>query len=137
MAIRRYSELIALPSFDERLLYLRLSGTVGLDTFGSRRYLNQALYQSYEWKKARRLAIIRDNGCDLGLSGHEIFGKILIHHLNPITVEDVLNRDSKIFDLENLICVSFDTHNAIHYGAQELRRTEPVERFTNDTCPWK
>ena len=137
MSIRTYSELIEIPSFKERYEYLRLDGKVGEDTFGWSRYLNQALYTSDEWKRTRRKVILRDNGCDLACEGYEIFGKILIHHINPITAQDILNRNPKVFDPENVITTVHNTHNAIHYGDENLLITEPIERSRNDTCPWK
>ena len=137
MSIRTYSEMIKLPTFIERFRYLQLKGSVGIDTFGHDRYLNQILYHSEEWKRFRRDVIIRDNGCDLGDEDYEIHGRILVHHINPITVEDVLRRDPKIFDFENVICVSHNTHNAIHYGDESLLVTEPIVRTPYDTCPWK
>lgn len=137
MSIRTYSELITIPSFKERFEYLKLSSSVGESTFGHNRYLNQILYRSAEWKRCRREVIIRDNGCDLGCDGFEIYGKILIHHIDPITVEDVINRKSKVFDLNNLICTSSNTHQAIHYSDEGLLIAEPIERTSNDTCPWK
>lgn len=135
--IRTYSELITLPTFIERYRYLKLGGQVGVETFGYDRYLNQILYRTREWKRFRRDIIVRDNGCDLGCEGFDIFGKVLVHHINPITVEDVLNRSSKVFDPDNVISTTFDTHNAIHYGDENLLLTEPIERKPNDTCPWK
>lgn len=135
---RTYSELIKLSNFEERYEYLRLQGMVGEDTFGFDRYLNQALYSSDEWKRCRRLIIIRDGGLDLGCDGYEIRGKILIHHLNPITRNDIINRNPLIFDPENLICTSHNTHNAIHYGDKSLLlMAAPIIRTKNDTCPWK
>lgn len=134
---KTYSELCEIKSFEERFEYLKLNGIVGTDTFGFNRYLNQILYRSSEWKKIRNKVIIRDNGCDLGIEGYDISGRILIHHINPITIEDVRNRNSIIFDLNNLITVSHNTHNAIHYGDKDLLITGPVERKPNDTCPWK
>lgn len=136
-SIRTYSELIQIPTFLGRFRYLKLGGRVGEDTFGHDRYLNQILYRSPEWKRFRREIIIRDNGCDLACEGYEIFGKILIHHINPITVEDVLNRHPNIFDPENVISTVLNTHNAIHYGDETLLITEPIVRTKNDTCPWK
>ena len=136
-SIRTYSELIQIPTFLGRFRYLKLDGRVGEDTFGHDRYLNQILYRSSEWKRFRREIIIRDNGCDLACEGYEIFGKILIHHINPITVEDVLNRHPNIFDPENVISTVLNTHNAIHYGDETLLITEPIVRTKNDTCPWK
>lgn len=135
--IKTYSELITIPTFMERYRYLRIGGQVGKDTFGYDRYLNQVLYHSDEWKRFRRDIILRDNGCDLGCEGFEIYGRVLIHHINPITIQDVLRRDPKIFDPENVICVSHNTHNAIHYGDESLLVDEPIERRPNDTCPWK
>lgn len=135
---RTYSELIKLKTFEERFDYLKLNGTVGKDTFGFDRYMNQLLYHnSKEWKAVRRKVIVRDNGCDLGVEGYDILGKILVHHLNPITIDDIKNRSPTIFDLNNLICVSHNTHNAIHYGDENLLVKAPIERKLNDTCPWK
>lgn len=136
--IRTYSELITLPTFEERYRYLKLKGAVGRETFGGDRYANQALYTSREWKSFRNKIILRDNGCDLAMSDREIFGYIIIHHLTPITMEDIVSRSPKIFDPDNVICVSLDTHNAIHYGDEKLLvPTNPTERCPNDTCPWK
>ena len=137
MNTRTYSDLILLPTFLERYRYLRLGGNVGLETFGHNRYLNQILYTSDRWRSFRDKIIIRDNGCDLGMEGFEIYDRILVHHINPITVEDVLNENPKVFDPDNVICTSHNTHQAIHYGDENLLITEPVERFRNDTCPWK
>lgn len=137
MSIKTYSELITLPTFEERFNYLKLGGTVGESTFGFDRYLNQNLYKSQEWKSVRNKVIIRDNGCDLACEGHEIYGKVLIHHINPITVEDIINRNPIIFDLENLITTVHNTHNAIHYGDENLLIKGPIERTKNDTIPWK
>lgn len=134
---KNHSELIRLPTFLERYRYLKIGGRIGEDTFGYDRYLNQTLYRSAEWKRFRREIIVRDEGRDLGCDGYEIVGNILVHHINPITLEDVLNRDPKIFDPENVICVSHNTHNAIHYGDESLLITELVIRKPNDTCPWK
>lgn len=135
--IKTYSELLQLDSFKERYSYLRIGGAVGKETFGYDRYLNQILYTSDEWRSLRREIIIRDNGCDLGITGFEIHGKILIHHINPITVDDVLRRAAKVFDPENLITTTLNTHNAIHYGDESLLILAPVERIKNDTCPWR
>lgn len=137
MITRTYSDLILLPTFLERYRYLRLGGNVGLETFGHNRYLNQILYTSDRWRSFKDKIIIRDNGCDLGMEGFEIYDRILVHHINPITVEDVLNENPKIFDPDNVISTSHNTHQAIHYGDENLLITEPVERFRNDTCPWK
>lgn len=137
MSIKTYSELITLPTFEERFNYLKLEGIVGESTFGFDRYLNQNLYKSQEWKSVRNKVIIRDNGCDLACEGYEIYGKVLIHHINPITVEDIINRNPIIFDLENLITTVHNTHNAIHYGDENLLIKGPIERTKNDTIPWK
>ena len=137
MSIRTYSELITIPTFEERFEYLQLKGSVGKDTFGYDRHLNQVLYRSPEWKRLRNQIIIRDCGCDLACEGYDIHSKVLIHHLNPITVEDVLARSRKVFDPDNLVCVSHNTHNAIHYGDVDLLITGPIIRTKNDTCPWR
>ena len=137
MSIRTYSELITIQTFEERFEYLQLKGSIGKDTFGYDRYLNQVLYRSPEWKRLRNQIIIRDGGCDLACDGYDVYGKILIHHLNPITVEDVLTRSRKVFDPDNLVCVSHSTHNAIHYGDVDLLATGPIIRTKNDTCPWR
>lgn len=137
MSIKCYSELITLPTFEERFNYLKLNGTVGKDTFGYDRYLNQILYKSQKWLSTRDIVIIRDNGCDLACEGYEIRGRILIHHINPITVEDILNENPIIFDPENLISTIHNTHNAIHYGDESLIIKGPIERTKNDTIPWR
>ena len=137
MSIKTYSELITIPTFEERFEYLQLKGSVGKDTFGYDRHLNQVLYRSPEWKRLRNQIIIRDCGCDLACEGYDIHSKVLIHHLNPITVEDVLARSRKVFDPDNLVCVSHNTHNAIHYGDVDLLATGPIIRTKNDTCPWR
>ena len=137
MSIRTYSELITIPDYLDRFEYLKLGGAVGRATFGHDRYLNQILYNSYEWRQFRRAVIMRDNGCDLGHPDFEIVGKIYIHHIDPLTIDDILARHPKIFDMDNVICCSFDTHNAIHYGDQDLLVTGPLVRLPNDTCPWK
>ena len=137
MTIKTYSELIELPTFIERYRYLRLSGRVGKDTFGFDRYLNQNFYRSIEWKRVRDQVIVRDNGCDLGIEDRQIAGKILIHHMNPITDKDILNLTDILLNPEYLICVSHITHNAIHYGDESLLITEPTVRTKYDTCPWK
>ena len=137
MSIKTYSELITIPTFEERFEYLQLKGSVGKDTFGYDRHLNQVLYRSPEWKRLRNQIIIRDCGCDLACEGYDIHSKVLIHHLNPITVEDVLARSRKVFDPDNLVCVSHNTHNAIHYGDMDLLITGPIIRTKNDTCPWR
>lgn len=137
MSIRTYSELIEIPTFKERFEYLRLDGTVGEETFGFDRYLNQIFYKSPEWKAARDFVIIRDQGCDLAMEGHEIFGRILVHHMNPIRIEDIVNRSKYLLDPEYLICTIKNTHDAIHYGDGSLLITGPIERTKNDTCPWR
>ena len=135
--IRTYSELCQLSTFEDRFDYLRLNGSVGKDTFGFDRYLNQQFYRSREWKRIRDLVILRDNGCDLGVEGYEIRGRILIHHINPISVEDIHTMSDLLMNPEYLICVSHRTHNAIHYGDERLIITAPIERTQNDTCPWR
>lgn len=137
MNIKTYSELITLPTFEERFCYLRLEGSVGKETFGFKRWLNQEFYHSDKWLRFRDEIIIRDEGCDLGVPGYEIFDSILIHHLNPITYEDLLNQSPCVFDLENVICTKLNTHNAIHYGDESLLLLPPVQRTRNDTCPWR
>lgn len=135
--IRTYSELVRLPTFEERFRYLKLDGLVGKDTFGFDRYLNQEFYRSKEWKEIRDFVIVRDNGCDLGIDGYEIVGRIYIHHMNPITVNDIVHSSDFLLNPDYLICVSHNTHNAVHYGDEDLLVTAPVERRKNDTCPWK
>ena len=148
MSIKTYSELITIPTYKERFQYLQLKGTVGKETFGYDRYLNQVLYNSPEWKRFRNDIVIRDNGCDLACDGYEINGwkspsgkihraRIIIHHMNPITVEDVINRNPMVFDPENVITTTLNTHNAIHYGDENLLVTGPINRSANDTCPWQ
>lgn len=138
MITRTYSELITLPTFEERFKYLNLEGRVGADTFGFDRHLNQMVYQrDPRWKKARDIVIIRDNGCDLGVEGYEINSKIIVHHMNPVTLDDIMNDREWIFDPEFLICTSHNTHNAIHYGDERLVFTGLTVRKPNDTCPWK
>ena len=137
MSIRTYSELILLPTFEERFKYLQLNGRVGDDTFGFDRYINQNFYKSADWKRIRDQIIIRDNGCDLALEGYEIYGRILIHHMNPITVKDVELSTEYLMNPEYLICVTHNTHNAIHYGDEKLLMKGPVVRTKNDTCPWR
>lgn len=135
--IKSYSAVMLLPTLEERFEYLKLKGKVGAETFGYDRYLNQVLYHDPEWRHIRNDVIIRDNGCDLGVDGHEIHGRILIHHINPITIDDVKFRRYCVFDLDNLICTSHNTHNAIHYGDANLLPKNPIERKPNDTCPWR
>lgn len=134
---RTFLELRKLKTFEERYRYLRLFGRVGEDTFGYDRYLNQMLYLSNRWRKTRDRIIIRDNACDLGVEGYEIYDKIFIHHMNPITIEDVeMDRDI-LYDPNYLISTSFDTHNAIHYGNESSLPRLPIIRRRNDTCPWR
>lgn len=135
--MKTYSELILLPTFKERFEYLKLSGVVGRDTFGFDRYLNQQFYRTSEWKKVRDAVIIRDNGCDLGVEGYEIYDRIIIHHMNPITANDIIKHSDWIVDPNQLICTSFRTHNAIHYGDISLIDKQPTIRKPNDTCPWR
>lgn len=134
--MRRYSELIKLPTFKERFEYLRLDGAVGVETFGFDRYLNQIFYHTPEWRRIRRDVIARDEGCDLGIEGYDICGRILIHHMNPILPEDINKRNPDILNPEFLIATCKRTHDAIHYGA-DAPEYEPVTRFAGDTCPWK
>lgn len=137
ISIRTYSELITLPTFEERFQYLKLDGRVGEETFGFDRYLNQIFYGSDEWKSVRDFVIIRDGGCDLGIPGREIHGRILVHHMNPIRQEDILRRSKYLLDPEYLICTIKNTHDAIHYSDEGLLILDPIERTKNDTCPWK
>lgn len=135
--IRTYSELITLPTFEERFEYLRLGGKVGAETFGFDRYLNQIFYKSDKWLSVRDKVIIRDNGCDLGIEGREIYGRILVHHINPITMDDIVNHSSWILDPEYLITTVKNTHDAIHYSDENLLIKDPIERRKNDMCPWR
>ena len=137
MTTRRYSELIEIPTFEERFEYLKLNGKVGEMTFNGHRYLNQKLYKCPEWAGIRRRVIIRDQGLDLACDGYEIMGSVLVHHINPITIGDIVERRPCVFDLENLISTSLDTHNAIHYGDAELLPTGLIVRTKNDTCLWR
>lgn len=137
MSIKTYSELILLPTFEERFEYLQLNGTVGRETFGFDRYLNQTFYRSAAWKRVRDEVIIRDNGCDLGIEDRIIGNKIYIHHMNPITDKDIIDRTDILLNPEFLICVSHNTHNAIHYGDENLLMRLPMARTRHDTCPWK
>ena len=152
--VRCYKELSRLKTFDERFNYLKLGGEVGKETFGFDRYLNQALYHTEVWRKIRRDVIIRDEGCDLGDPDRPIdvsrewktidgqkskrSSPIIIHHMNPITLEDIRSGDEKVFDPEFLICCSRLTHNAIHYGNIDLLHGDDlIERKPGDTCPWR
>jgi 5-methylcytosine-specific restriction endonuclease McrA len=134
---KRYSELRRLNTFKERFDYLKLNGVVGESTFGYDRYINQALYTSRAWRKVRDQVIIRDAGCDLGISNREIRDKLIVHHINPISLKDIETNSRKVFDMENLICVSNRTHQAIHFGDENLLQKDIVERRQNDTIPWK
>ena len=135
--IRTYSELLTHDSFEDRFEYLRLHGGVGRSTFGFDRYLNQQFYTSYEWKSLRNHVIVRDQGRDLGVDGYNIHSRILIHHMNPVTPEDILHRELSLLDPEYLITTTHRTHNAIHYGDKSLLSKMPIERSRNDTCPWR
>lgn len=135
--MKSYSELITIPTFKERYIYLKLDGKVGKETFGYDRYLNQLFYHSDEWRKFRDSIILRDNGNDLGVDNYPINGRILIHHINPIYPEDIIKRSQILFDPENVISVSKSTHNAIHYGDESLLFLDLTERSSNDTCPWR
>lgn len=135
--IRTYTELSKLKTFKERYEYLKIGGKVGEDTFGFDRYLNQVFYKTPEWRSARDKVIVRDCGCDLGVEGHEIYGKIIVHHMNPITMEDIVKRSDFLINPEYLITTVHSTHNAIHYGDESLLPIVPVERTKGDTCPWK
>ena len=137
MRIRTYSELIKIPTFEERYQYLRLSGVVGTETFGFDRFINQNFYRSREWKAIRDFIIVRDNGCDLAMEGYDIHGRIIIHHMNPVTIKDIQETSSFLMEPEYLISTTLSTHNAIHYGDESLLIQEPIERSKNDTCPWK
>lgn len=136
MRIRRFSELKKLKTFEERYDYLKLNGSVGIETFGFDRYLNQKLYSLDEWKKARRIVILRDGGCDLGIPGYDILDKIIIHHMNPITRDNIIHHDPDIFNPDFLICTTLNTHNAIHYGDETLLPKLPIERMPGDTKLW-
>lgn len=133
---RRYSELRRIPTFEERFAYLDLRGQVGESTFGSSRWFNQRFYQSLEWRHVRDFVIVRDYGCDLGVPGYEIQGRILVHHMNPVTMEDLEYRPEDVLNPEYLVCASHRTHNAIHYGDESLLVRAPVERRPGDTKLW-
>mgnify|MGYP000880958117 CR=1 FL=1 len=138
MIIRNYSELSQLKTFEERFKYLSLRGKVGVDTFGFDRYLNQKLYKSKEWQMIRDIVILRDNACDLGLEGYDIFGTIYVHHMNPLKPEDIINPSDYLFNPEFLVCMSLETHNAIHYGDNNyINKNLIITRTPNDHCPWK
>ena len=135
--LRSYSELSRLRTFDERFRYLLLAGSVGVETFGFDRYINQRFYRSEEWKHVRNIVIARDNGCDLGIEGRDINGRVYVHHMNPMNLEQINDHMDLILDPEYLVCVTFATHNAIHYGDESYITLAPVERQPNDMCPWK
>lgn len=135
---RRYSELRMLKTFEERFEYLKVIGQVGDETFGSSRFFNQDFYTSQLWRSIRNKVIVRDNGCDLGIEDRPITGRmIIIHHMNPITIDDIMNMTPNLIDPEFLICVSPNTHQALHYGDEKILPKGPIERFPNDTCPWR
>lgn len=135
--IRSYSELITFETFEERFNYLKLKGEVGKETFGFDRYLNQIFYKDPEWLRVRDKVIIRDNGCDLGILDREIYSRILVHHMNPITKEDILSKSKYLLDPEYLICTTKNTHDAIHYSDDSILIKELINRTKNDTCPWR
>lgn len=137
MSIKTYSELVKFNTFEERYNYLRLDGAVGKETFGFDRYLNQLFYKSKEWLDLRDYVIIRDNGCDLGIEDRMIHGRIIVHHMNPISKEDILQRSEFLLNPEYLICTVKNTHDAIHYSDEDILIKNPVERRKNDTCPWR
>ena len=134
---KRYNELIRYSSFLDRFNYLKLHGSVGFETFGFDRHLNQSFYKSKEWLRMQDYVIVRDDGCDLGIKDRPIHGRILIHHMNPLTQDDILLHSDLLLNPEYLICVSHDTHNAIHYGDSNLLVSEPVIRRPGDTCLWR
>lgn len=134
---KSYQELSRLKSFEDRFDYLKLTGIVGETTFGFDRYLNQAFYRSKEWRNVRREVIIRDEGCDMGHPDHPINGRVIIHHINPVSLEDLDEGSDILLDPNNLVCVSETTHNAIHFGDSTLLPEPYVERSKYDTCPWK
>lgn len=136
--MKTYSELIQLSTFEDRFNYLKLRGNVGEDTFGFERYLNQKFYKSKEWKHIRDIVILRDQGCDLACLGHDIYGKVIIHHMNPITISDLEKNSDIVLNPEYLICVSQETHNALHYGdGSNLHKYDYEDRKPNDTSPWR
>lgn len=135
--IKTYSELIKYSTFEERFRYLSLKGQVGEETYGFDRWINQRFYRSPEWRQIRDFIIVRDSGCDLGIIGREIPDRVIVHHINPILVDDIKDVTEFLFNPEFLICTSHNTHQAIHYGDESLLISEPVQRTVNDTCPWK
>lgn len=137
MMIKTYTELSKLKTFDERFRYLKLNGSVGKETFGFDRYINQIFYKSKEWKAVRDFVIIRDGGCDLGVEGYDIYGKIFIHHINPISIADIEQQSEYLLNPEYLVATTQHTHNAIHYGDETLINSKTIIRSRNDTCPWR
>ena len=136
--MRTYSEIIQLPTFEERFNYLNENGAIGDETFGFRRFLNQEFYSSSDWKRIRREVMVRDNGCDLGVPGMEITGRVYVHHINPISIDDIRYHNPDILDPEYLISMSEDTHKALHYGSLDiLKQNDLIERTKDDTCPWR
>lgn len=135
--MKTYTELVSIPTFEERFRYLELEGLVGRETFGFDRYLNQKFYRSPEWKRVRQEVIVRDNGCDLGVEDRPIFGKIIIHHINPISIDDLTQKESWVLNPEFLISTCKKTHDAIHYSDESILFVEPIERKPNDTCLWR
>lgn len=136
MMIRTYSELITLPTFEERFNYLKLNGSVGEETFGFDRIVNQRFYHSKEWKQFRNKIIVRDNACDLAMEDYDIYSRVIIHHMNPIRLQDILDLNEYVMNPEYVVCVSHKTHNAIHYGEESLEK-DYIPRSANDMCPWK
>lgn len=138
---KSYSKLIMIPTYEERLNYLAQGGSVGEDTFGVMRYINQAFYHSSKWKLVRKKVILRDTFgdyvCDMGLRSYPIYGRVIVHHINEITLEDIENGSDKLFDLDNLVCVSNDTHQLITYGVGDYKEPKLIERYPNDTIPWR
>lgn len=137
MESKSYSELIRLKTFEERFEYLKIKGYVGEITHGGHRYLNQKLYSSNRWQRLRKQIIMRDDGCDLAIPDRQIHGKIVIHHINPISVDDLVRQSPIIFDPENLITVDYNTHEAIHYSNIDMLPKDYIPRRENDTCPWR
>lgn len=135
--IKTYSELIRFKTLEERYRYLRIGGRIGEETFGFDRWMNQAFYKDPRWRDIRDEVITRDNGCDLGLEGYDIHGKIFVHHMNPVTKDDILHNFDSLLNPEFLISTSKRTHDAIHYGNEDLLPQSPIVRTRNDTCPWK
>lgn len=135
--MKTYTELLKFPTFEDRFNYLILNGAVAEETFGFDRWFNQNFYRSDEWRSIRDFVIIRDGGCDLAMDGYEIYDRIIVHHMNPISKSDILHSSDILINPEYLVCVSHNTHNAIHYGDASLLMTAPIERRPGDTCPWK